>query len=849
MKIRVSVLLGISVFALAHTLMFAADVDSELAAKIERAKANPTRLHLGGFALSMYYQGFSDKVFDYEKKPANHHHVGPDIPSDEDLKTKVKIRDAAKAFEYAKKYYSAQETMTYEVANMANIYLQGIGTEKNIPKTLEILRTFIPGDFRWYEPPNFKFDGFRFATPLVAYLYHHGIGVEKDLQKRDTILDEHALELAWRNFYCGYLVPQDYDLAIYCLERRSDFWAADELVKIYSGEYLPEHKDEAKANYWRPISQSRRAEFIKKEEEKLSNLIKEYEADPESSYKTLFILYGTKVFDMSLKFVFDHVEIRNEHYNWEKSLYYLDYMEKQKSEELHRVAEILEDYRKYGRGRYSDEPNYKIKDKDFLAFLEEKQIYYKRLAEEKDAQKKVKEAQIREVQKQALAFMWRELMNSSFKTDIVEKFHSLKNGLFPADVDSDIFAVENFTHDKFEDAPNDINAINKHIERRLPAEEKLKYYKAPLEYMENIAQSDWQRALELSMYYQGWKPNTIFYRFDLEMRHNSYFEIPTTDDMRFKERKVRDKQKALEWAEKSFELGNIRFKAAQDTTDWKFWRYMDVHILNLLYRYDESDLADKKEKISKLMEYIYANGLYIPFSREIDYYRSGKGVRFDEEGMIKPGDKRIYTSNWRNYYCGFFRPKNKSYALQVLNSYSKGSGVYSSENAYQNYFSLLKISSGFYDEDDYAPLEAKKYAAKAREFKEATIRWELDNLSAEPSVFSYYVFPFMKYSIKYFRPNHFFLRDTMVFENPYYNKAKALEELKNILSSYKPVRHYDDIKQFITEAPIRGITEEDYDEFMSEIRKNKYLVDVYNNSEEFARELFGGRIPNPKDYE
>ncbi len=838
-------LLSIFLFAAAHSSLFATDADSELAAKIERAKANPTRSYLGGYILSMYYQGFSKRIFDYWAKPAKHHHVGADIPSDEDLKTKVKIRDAAKAFEYAKKYYSAQETMTYEVANMANIYLQGIGTEKNIQKVLEILRTKTPEDFRRFETQNFEFDGFRFATPLVAYLYHHGIGVGKDFEKRDAILNEHALELAWRNFYCGYLVPQDYELAIYCLERRSDFWAADELVKIYSGEYLPEHKDEAKANYWRPIFQSRRAEFVKKEEEKLSNLIKEYEADPESSYKSLFILYGTKVFDMSLKFVFDHVEIRNEHYNWEKSLYYFDYIEKKESEQLYRIANMLNAYRIYGLGRSWGEPNYKIKDKDFLVFLEEKQIHYKKLAEEKDAQKKGEDAQVKDVQKQALDFIWQELVNSSFKTDIVEKFHFLKNGLFPADVDSDIFAVENFTHDKFEDAPNDINAINKHIERRLPAEEKLKYYKAPLEYMENIAQSDWQRALELSMYYQGWKPNTIFYRFDLELVYNSYFEIPTTDDMRFKERKVRDKQKALEWAEKSFELGSIRFKAAQDTADWKFWKYMNVHILNLLYRYDESDLADKKEKISKLIEYIKINKLYTPFNEELYFYARSKEIRFDEIVVDNPYARRFSDQSWRNYYCGFFRPKNKAFALQILKARPEKFTKY----AYKAYFSLLKISSGFYDEDDYAPIEAKNYAAKTKEFKAAAIKKELDNLSAKPSNFSDYVFPLTKYSIRYFRQCYYFFRYELIFENPYYDKAKAQEELKNILADCDSVLSIDAIKQFILEAPAYGITEEDYNEFISEIRKNKRFKDRYLNSEESARELFGGRIPNPKDYE
>ena len=357
-----------------------------LDAKIENAEKKLTGFNVGAFALSMYYQGFSHSILDDIEKPASHHHVGLDIPTNEDMRKKaIKVRDASKAFELADKYYNAPETVTYEMVNMANIYLQGIGTEKNIPKALEILRTHIPGYFRFYGPSYFDFDTFRFAAPLVAYLYHHGIGVEKDFEKRDIVLDEFALELAWKNFYAGYLVPRDYELAIHALARRDDFWAAEELVKIYSGEYLPEHANKEKADYWRPIATERRTAFIKSEMAAFGDKISKDESDVERSRIPLFWMYGTKTFTVSRKYVFDAIEIVNPYYDKNKSLYYFNILEEEYKNNPQHMVNILKNLRI--PEHWSRNSNKVIfHDRDMEDFLLEKQKYYEKLSKSKDVE-------------------------------------------------------------------------------------------------------------------------------------------------------------------------------------------------------------------------------------------------------------------------------------------------------------------------------------------------------------------------------------------------------------------------------------------------------------------------------
>ena len=104
-------------------------------------------------------------------------------------------------------------------------------------------------------------------------MLYHGIEVKKDKAKCDAILMIPIYNECWKNFYCGWFAPKDFEFAVYCLELLNGKVSkgkleevlkniedkplklpSEYLAEIYEGKFNPKHKDSKKASYWRDIA-------------------------------------------------------------------------------------------------------------------------------------------------------------------------------------------------------------------------------------------------------------------------------------------------------------------------------------------------------------------------------------------------------------------------------------------------------------------------------------------------------------------------------------------------------------------------------------------------------------------
>lgn len=258
--------------------------------------------------LSLYYQGFDpDKnlyiLFDF--------YYGSDvaIPYNSELCGTRKIRDAKKAFEYAKIAYELKLGKPISELNLC---------EKDI---MLVDSVFVSN---------------------LATLYVLGIGVEKDLSKKKLLMFADAA-FNWKNYYAGKFIPRDKKHAISLLEkgityntRRSLYeksmdsaLASIFLYLIYNGELDPEDKDLEKAKYWKDISNKRMSEYragrIKlwdAENEKLKKVANAETEEGRLAYRELALKHLKKrecVWDLYNRYVY----ISNPNYNPELAKKYL----------------------------------------------------------------------------------------------------------------------------------------------------------------------------------------------------------------------------------------------------------------------------------------------------------------------------------------------------------------------------------------------------------------------------------------------------------------------------------------------------------------------------------------------
>ncbi len=317
---------------------------------------------------SLFYQGFFPEFF-YETNFVIETDYTPkfnELVYNEDLCREIKIRDAKKAFEYAEKDYKKgkHEKSYLSSINLATLYICGIGTEKNIQKALEILTADIEAVNKFYAGDGKRISIFEATVddianqlkrrvyvtishypPLFAYLYYKGIGVEKDIEKCDAILKYEYKELAWRNFYTGYLVPKDFDFAIHCLGKMKHIWASQTLADIYSGKYSSKDIDKNKASHWKKITKGRFPEFY-------SGLIKKYKELIEDAKKINNLLdlsfwHGVEKIKISDNFFSGEFILKNPFFDKQKAIIFFEEYKRRCSinpEELMNIRELYTHY-------------------------------------------------------------------------------------------------------------------------------------------------------------------------------------------------------------------------------------------------------------------------------------------------------------------------------------------------------------------------------------------------------------------------------------------------------------------------------------------------------------------------
>jgi hypothetical protein len=247
-------------------------------------------------------------------------------------------------------------------------------------------------------------------------------------------------------------------------------------------------------------------------------------------------------------------------------------------------------------------------------------------------------------------------------------------------------------------AETSTSAKNPYVEERLSNEEKALYYKDPLKYMESLAITSDYRALELSLYYQGWAPEVVFFRFD-EKISPILLAIPTKKEMT-QNVKMRDKEKARYWAEKH--------------TCGRYFREILAfcNLSNLLYSKNPT-AEEAKEFYFRC--FLFYHSLDSSWDDEIYGCGSVYAHALHKGTMDVPVDleafhKILTRSNhllWRNFYSGFFAPKDKEFAKYIL----------SLSTDYWDLLALVDIYKGKYDPSDANPEFVKYWQKKADKAK------------------------------------------------------------------------------------------------------------------------------------
>ncbi len=238
---------------------------------------------------SLYYQGFNPefcKSMIYENKYGGMDQPPLNMtPSDEDLKTDVVPRDARKAYQYA-----ILNSTLFDTSNYANLCLNGIGTEKRpdiaaLVFSRSVFWNWSAEDIvKQKKEAAFRWDTREYFMPLYAYMLYNGIEIKKDKAKCDTILMIPIYNECWKNFYCGWFAPKDFEFAVYCLELLNKKVSegnleeilkniedkplklpAEYLAEIYEGKFNPKHKDPKKASYWRDIADKQKNTHLLKQ--------------------------------------------------------------------------------------------------------------------------------------------------------------------------------------------------------------------------------------------------------------------------------------------------------------------------------------------------------------------------------------------------------------------------------------------------------------------------------------------------------------------------------------------------------------------------------------------------------
>lgn len=295
----------------------------------------------------------------------------------------------------------------------------------------------------------------------------------------------------------------------------------------------------------------------------------------------------------------------------------------------------------------------------------------------------------------------------------------------------------------------------------LSGNEKSIYCRNPVAFMESLAQENSLRALELSLYYQGWDSKTVFFRFNDKIPPE-LLAFPTETEMKemTDTPKFRDKQLAFKWAEAS-----IRNKNLLDAP-LEFCNFA-----NLLYSEKQSKQAAEyfKKLYSDFELDVFCDA---PFAGSNNYGCGGiyaLAFRRGEMGFprdIFRSDQIIARSNhllWRNFYAGFCVPKDRDFALYIL----------SRSRDFWDMQALADIYGGVYDSRDADSKLADYWRLKADKARMKYIQRRVSMFKRLPQFSREWRWLWEKHKNETFRKNPSVTNDTLLkLFNEKYNIIK-----------------------------------------------------------------------------
>ncbi|MFI3291402.1 MAG: hypothetical protein R3Y46_05920 [Opitutales bacterium] len=237
--------------------------------------------------------------------------------------------------------------------------------------------------------------------------------------------------------------------------------------------------------------------------------------------------------------------------------------------------------------------------------------------------------------------------------------------------------------------------------------------KAELEAFEELALTDANRALELSMYYQGWSKDECFYVFDNPKSDSPITRDYVKDSELSRQLKMRDFDKALHFAEIAFEILPVdeKLKGIKKKTDLNL---MKLYILRgedfaeeTFNFFVEKVASHNFEKEGKL----YGTDLYRKFDGppswafkykelHVYFYAKGFGVKQDMAFAKDLLHQVTGNENWRAFYLPKYYIKDLEF-MEFLMEESEG-------NIRRNYY-LHLIYAGRFNEEEKDEARSDKY--------------------------------------------------------------------------------------------------------------------------------------------
>lgn len=243
---------------------------------------------------------------------------------------------------------------------------------------------------------------------------------------------------------------------------------------------------------------------------------------------------------------------------------------------------------------------------------------------------------------------------------------------------------------------------NCYVKSLLSESEQELYFKNPVKYMEELAIKNKYRALELSLYYQGWAPELVFFRFNENKLPESLVVLKKSEVSN--SAKMKSKELALKWA-----------KIATEDENAISAPIAFCNLANLLYSKNPTheEIESFRKIYSDFELDLFADSIFVSsgnFSCGGIYAYAFKNGDMGFPLDFQMCERILARSNpmiWRNFYSGFLLPKDRNFAVFLL----------SKSDYFWDMQELANIYSGTYDSSDANGELAKYWQEKANKAK------------------------------------------------------------------------------------------------------------------------------------